>query len=197
MASKNNTYFLVKDILNSFPYKVERNLISSLNNHHIFKKTTREILQEEVKNKKPNFNLLCGALIMQNAFLSKHPQVAFYEIIYVVSELKFCYFKDKRKTIKRLSGESILRLFVSLYFEFCMLPHKERSLSSVEKFKKYFSRDDIESVINNQNIFFPVRFIFERHGIDLGIREEPKRRIVKILDDFYNGRDFLSIKQSF
>lgn len=194
MASKNNTYFLVRDILNSFPYKIERNLISSLNNHHIFKQTTREILKEEVKKKKPNFNLLCGALIMQNAFLGTLPQIAFYEIVDVVSELKFCYFKDKRKTIRRLSGESILRLFVSLYFEFCMLPHKERSLSSVEKFKKHFSREDIESVINNQNMFIPVRFIFERHGIDLGIGEEPKSRIIKILDNFYSGRDFLSIK---
>ncbi len=113
---KNSTYFLIRDILSCFPTTVERNLTSVLNAHHVFKKSTRQIFVEEVKSRRPAYRILCGALIMQNTFLRQYPQIAFYEVSDIIPELKYCFFKDKRKTIKRLSAETILRLFVTLYF---------------------------------------------------------------------------------
>lgn len=178
-------YFLMKDILSCFPDSVESNLISALNQHLISKEATRQILKDEIQKKEPQFRILAGTLTLQNNFLRQFPRVAFYEVIDIVRELKYCFYTDQRKTIKKLSAQVILRLFLTLYFEFFILPtRRKEGRVYVNKFKKFFFREDIVKIINTTNIY--PRFIFEQYGIDLGVGDEIQKRIKNTLDKFYS-----------
>ena len=181
---KNNLYFLVKDILSSFSGDIEQNLIHTLNSHFISKEATRNILKDEIKEKVPRYKILRGALIIQNDLLRKLPSSAIYEVSEVMAELKYCFKIDKRKTIKRLSAQVILRLFASLYFEFIIMPLGDQDTKLyLNKFKKYFSKSDLITIFSKD--FFYARYIFKGHGIELGTSDEAKAKLKKILNKFY------------
>jgi len=182
---KDAVYFLLRDILSCFPTSVESNLISALNQHLISKELTRQIFKEEVQKKSPSFRILAGALTLQKFFLIQLPRAAFYEVIDVVPELRHCLYNDPRKTIRGLSAEVILRLFIILHFEFRILPGKGDQ-SYIEQFKEHFSKDDMKNILNAHEMCVPVRFIFERHGIDLGVGDEIQKRIENTLNEFYS-----------
>src|SRR3989339_1321736 len=116
-----NFYYLMKDILSCFPNNFENNFLGIINHHFIAKETTRKILIDEAKKKKSDFKILTGALILQNAFLKQSSRGALYEVIDIVEQLKICS-KSKLKTIKKLSTQVILKLFVTLYFEYVIMP---------------------------------------------------------------------------
>jgi hypothetical protein len=183
-SKKDVTYYLIRDILSCFPDSVEKNLISVLHRHLISKNNIRDISLNEIKEEKPSFRILSGALIAHNNFLRQMPNVAFYETLDILEVLAYCFKKDRRKTLKRLSAQTILRLFASLYFEFIFLPLPPSDKSELETFKKTFSREDIVEVISVNDFY--TRYIFENHRIDLGVRDEPKRQLKIILDEFYN-----------
>lgn len=181
---KGAVYFLIRDILSCFPDDIENNLVYTLNQHLISKEATRQILKDEIQEKKPQFRILAGTLIVQNAFLRQLPRAAFYEVIEVVDALKYCFQNDSRKTIKRLSAQTILRLFLALYFEFIITPlRRKEGTVYIKKFKKFFTKKDIIKIMNTESIY--PRFIFEQQGINLGIGDEVNIKLNNILDEFY------------
>src|SRR3989344_281606 len=148
---KNNLYYLVEDILNCFSATTDPSLISALSRHLISKEAVKSVLKEEIQSKKPRFSVIRGSLMVQNNFLRQFSQNAFYEVIDILDELKYCLEKDKRKTIKRLSSQVILRLFTTLYFEFRMLPmHHKEDEEYIDKFKKYFSKEQILEIMKTE-----------------------------------------------
>lgn len=182
---KDAAYFLMRDILSCFPDNVGNNLVGALNQHLISKEATRQILKEEIQNGKPQFRILAGALILQNNFLRQFSRAAFYEVIDIVQELKYCFYKDSRKIVKRLSAQVILRLFLTLYFEFLILPlRKKKGKAYINRFREFFSKEDMLKIINTEGVY--PRFIFEQHGVDLGIGHEIQKRIENTLNKFYS-----------
>lgn len=187
---KTNFYYLMRDILSCFPDNIGGNLINTLNNHFISQESAKRIFKEEVTNKKPNFRILSGILILQNAALRQIPRAAFYEVIDVLEELKYCFEKDSRKTIKNLSRQTILRLFATLYFEFVMLPlRREEENIYINKFKKKFTKEDMLKIMLDfvkRDRFF-LHFIFKEHNIEMKIDDENKMaiRVTDILEKFY------------
>ncbi len=184
---KDNFYYFMRDILSCFPDNFGGNFIGIANSHLIAKETTRQILADEVKQKKPNFRILAGGLILQNAFLRQLSRAAIYEVIEVVPELKYCYLNDPRKTIKKLAAQTMLRLFVTLYFEYVIMPgRKEEGKVYINKFKEYFSENNITDAMNMDGVF--ANFIFEQHGIELSFGEEANKRLGEMLSKFYNKK---------
>jgi len=134
--------------------------------------------------KNPKFQIIMGALILQNDFLRQTPQIAFYEVIEIVNELKYCFYKDKRKTIRSLSAQIILRLFATLYLEFRLLPSSNKSNEGyLDQFIKSFSKQDILDIFYTNG--FEGRLIFQSHGIDLGSLNEINTKLTTILHKFY------------
>ena len=181
--TKEAMHFLMRDILSCFPTRVEDNLISRLNQHSISKEATKQIFKDEIQNEKSQFRVLAGALILQNSFLRQLPE-ACDELIDIVPELKYCFYDDQRKTIKKLSAQAISRLFLALYYEYLFLPGKEEG-DYIAKFKEYFSRGDIVRVMKSVGI--GLHYIFEGQGLKLGFGDEASRRIGAILDEFYSS----------
>ncbi len=177
-------YYLIRDLLDSFSAVTGRSLVSVLNRHFISKEAIRLAFKDEVNIKEPQYSILRGVLIVQNNFLRQFPQSAFYEVIDILPELKYCLKKDTRKTIRKLSAQVILRLFASIYFELRMLPmyHKEDEIY-IKKFSSYFSKKDMIEIMNNDE--FLTRFIFEQGMISLGTMEEMRIKIHAILNKFY------------
>lgn len=181
---KEAVYFLIRDLLDNFSADTESSLIGALNRYAISKEATRLVFRDEVKQKKPNYSILRGILMVLSNLLRQFPQSGFYEVLEVIDELRYCFKKDPRKTIKKLSGQVTLRLFANLYFEFRMLPmHHKEDEEYIQKFKKYFSRNDLVKIINSD--IFLTRFIFQRHYIDIGFGEERNRKLIKIINEFY------------
>jgi hypothetical protein len=60
---------------------------------------------------------------------------------------------------------------------------KEEGKTYLDKFRKYFSPEDIINAMNTEGVY--PRFIFERHGLKLGYNEEKNKRLKEILDNFY------------
>jgi hypothetical protein len=178
-------YYLLRDVLREcFSSNQEINLASTFNRHLISKVEIRNIFRDEVKQKKPNFRILQSCLIILNNHLRILPNSAYYEVIENLLELQYCFKKDKRKIIKRLSAQTILRLFTNIYYEVIFMPlsHPEDK-EYIEKFKEYFSRIDILQVIKITDFY--TRLIFEEHGLDIGFGKEKDVKINKILDKFY------------
>jgi len=183
-VKRDNFYYLMRDILSCFPDKFERNFLSVINHHLIAKEATRQILMDEVKVSKPNYRILAGSLILQNAFLRQMQRVALYEVIDVVPALKYCFCDSSFKTVKRISAQVILRLFVTLYFEYIVMPLKRKEGKSyLDKFKKYFSKNDMINVINAND--FHSRCIFDNHGVEIGYGEERNPKLKEILNKYY------------
>jgi len=181
---KDNLYYLMKAILSCFPNNFEENFLSVINQHLIAKEYSRQILNNEVVSKKPRYKTLCGALILQNTFLSQLPSSAFYEVVEVMPAINFCFRSKKWKTINKLSSEVIFRLFITLYFEFFLLPLNVKfGKMYINKFKKYIARGDIVSIVKSAPFFY--RIIAERQGVDLGFREEMVKNLNRILTQFY------------
>jgi hypothetical protein len=185
IKEKDPTYFLIEDILSCFPDNVKENLISVLNRHRISKEFAGRIFKAETKNKKPNFHILAGVLILQNDHLRRSPSSAFYEAIEVIPELKYCFKNDSRKTIKRLSAQTILRLFAILYLEFVIMPGREGGgRKYIDRFKEFFTKEDMREIINRD--MFYTQLIFQRLGIiDLGVGINLTVRLKDILNEFY------------
>jgi len=182
---RDNVYYLMRDLLSCFPNKFKSNFLDVVNHHFIAKKATRQVLMDEIKNAKPQFRILAGALILQNAFLLQMPRIAVYEVIDIVEALKYCFRDSPFKTIERLSAQVILRLFATLYFEYIILPRRKKEGKTLfNKFKRYFSKNDIIDAMNTDGVF--PRFIFENHGIELGFGKEVNIRLKEILDKFYS-----------
>jgi len=182
---KDNFYYFMKDVLACFPNKFGGNFIGMANHHFIVKEATRQILSEEIKQKKPQFRILAGALILQNNFLWQMPRVALYEVIDIASELKHCFYKDSRKTIKNLSALTIIRLFVTLYYEYVIMPgRKEEGKEFLNKFKNIFSKEDIIKIISIMDSF-RIIYIFEQQGIDLKFGKEANKRLIEVIEKFY------------
>ncbi len=181
---RDNFYYLMRDILSCFPDKFERNFLGVINHHLIAKEATRQVLMDEIKMPKPNYRILAGSLILQNAFLRQMQRVALYEVIDVLAALRYCFFNSTFKTVKKISAQVILRLFAVLYFEYIVMPlrHKEGK-SYLDKFRKYFSKNDMINVINTND--FLSRFIFENHGLEIGYGEERNTKLKEILNKFY------------
>jgi hypothetical protein len=178
-------YYLMKDILFCFPDTVENNLVGALNQHLIAKTTIQQIFKNEVREKKPQFRILAGALILQNNFLRSLPSSAFYETMDIVPEIKYCFSDSKTITLRRLSAQTILRLFISLYLEYCIIQTQNKiGLKYRNKFKKYFSKEDMKIIINTDG-FLP-KLIMRSYGIELGVGEEINSKIDSILDNFYS-----------
>ena len=181
---KDSFYYLMRDILSCFPDKFEQNFLGIINHHLIAKKATRRILMDEIKMPKPKYRILAGALILQNAFLRQMQRVALYEVIDVIVALKYCFSNSPFKTGKKLSAQTILRLFATLYFEYIVMPLRQKEGKSyLDKFKKYFSKNDMINVINAND--FLSRFIFENHGVEIGYGEERNSKLKEILSKFY------------
>lgn len=182
--NKDAFYYLVRDILSCFPNNIDKNLVSTLNSHFISKEAIRRVLIDELHTKNPQFRIIAGVLILQNNFLRCSRQAAFYEVVEVIQELKHCNENDKRKTIKKLSSEAILRLFASLYFEFIIIPsdNHDRKIY-IDKFKKFISKKDIIKIIQADRFY--ARFIFQDHGIELETYEDLDLKLKIILDKFY------------
>lgn len=181
---RDSVYYLMQDILSCFPDNFESNFLSAANHHFVAKEATKQILVDEIKQEKPRFRILAGVLILQNAFLRQMQRVALYEVIDIVSVLKFCFYRTSFKTIKRLSAQVVLRLFCTLYFEYIIMPRrKKEGKPFISRFKEYFSANDIIDVMNTGGVF--PRFIFESHGIELGFGKEANTRLKEILGKFY------------
>lgn len=180
---KNAIYYLVKDLLNAFPATTDSSVISTLNQHLISKEAIRLVFKDEVKEKKPQFTILRTILIVQDNFLRQFPQGALYEVTEILNELEYCYKKDSRKTIKKLSSQVILRLFVTLYFEFRILPmHHKEDEEFIKKFKEHFSKKDIEEIMVAD--LFLTKFIFKYQYMDLGSQLEIQTKLKQILNKF-------------
>lgn len=180
-------FYLIKDILSSFPNKVEENLISSLYRHKLVKDNLLKIFKEEVKQKKPDYKLFSGILIVLFNYLRAMPRVAFFEVIELVNELKYCFYKDKRKNIRRLSAQVILCLFLTLYVEFRLMPmHHKDDEKYIDKFKKVFTPNDILNVIKETDNHYITNFLFQQLGFKTILVEEKKQQINKIIKIFWN-----------
>lgn len=191
---KTNFYYLMRDILSCFPNNIGDNLINTLNNHFISQESAKMIFKEEVTNKKPNFRILSGILILQNAALRQIPRAAFYEVIDVLEELKYCFEKDSRKTIKNLSKQTILRLFATLYFEFVMLPlRREEGNIYIHKFQKTVTKEDMLKIMLDfvKRDRFLLHFIFKEHNIEMKIDDENEMaiRVTDLLEKFYPAEE--------
>lgn len=185
---KDTVYYLMRDILSCFPNKFKRNFLSIINYHLIAKEAVQHILKNEIKEEKPSFRIIAGALILQNSFLYQMDRVAFYEIIDIVEELNYCFKKDPRKTIKGLSGQIILRLFATLYSEYIALNRAEEGKKFLNLFKAQFSQKDIIKIFNS--ISTPtLRFILEKHNVGLSSNERMYKRLKEILDKFYSTEE--------
>ncbi len=181
---KDNLYYLMRDILSCFPDKLERSFLGVINHHLITKQATRQILMDEIKIPKPSYRILTGSLILQNAFLRQTQRVALYEVIDVLVALRFCFFNSTFKTVKTISAQVILRLFATLYFKYIVMPLRgKEGKSYLDKFRKYFSKNDMINVINAND--FHSRFIFENHRIEIGYDEERNSKLKEILNKFY------------
>jgi len=98
--------------------------------------------------------------------------------------INFCFRSKKWKTINKLSSEVIFRIFITLYFEFFLLPLNVKfGKMYINKFKKYIARGDIVSIVKSAPFFY--RIIAERQGVDLGFREEMVKNLNRILTQFY------------
>lgn len=180
---KEAIYFLIRDLLDNFSADTKPSLIGALNRYAISKEATRLIFRDEVKQKKPSYSVLKGILMVLSNLLGQFPQSGFYEVLEVMDELKYCFKKDSRKTIKKMSGQVILRLSANLYFEFRMLPmHHKEDEEYIKKFKKYFSKKDLVEIINSDLVL--TRFIFERGGIDIDFGQERIKKLKSILNEF-------------
>lgn len=185
---RDNVYYLMRDILSCFPDNFESHFLGVVNHHLIAKEAIRQILMDEIKQKKPRFRILAGALILQNAFLRQMQRIAIYEVIDVVAALKYCFRSSPFKTIKKLGAQVTLRLFATLYFEYIIMPgRKEVGNTYLDQFKEHFSQDDMIDIINTKGVF--PRFIFERHGIELGFGDEANTRLGEILNKFYPPKE--------
>lgn len=181
---RDNVYYLMRDILSCFPDNFESHFLGVINHHLIAKEATRQILMDEIKQKKPRFKILAGALILQNAFLRQMQRVALYEVTDIIAALKFCFRNSSFKTIKKLSAQVALRLFCTLYFEYIIMPgRKKEGKPFINRFKKHFSKNDILDVINTDGVY--PRFIFESHGIELGFSDRMNKKLKEVLDKFY------------
>ncbi len=67
-----------------------------------------------------------------------------------------------------------------------MLPHGNRTKEYVIIFKKNFSREEFVNVLRSEKFYIPIRFIFERQGLDIGCNKEAEKKINKIINKFYN-----------
>ncbi len=181
---RDNVYYLMRDILSCFPDKFERNFLGVINHHLIAKEATRQVLMDEIKGPKPNYRVLAGSLILQNAFLRQMQRVALYEVIDILAALRFCFLNSSFKTVKKISAQVILRLFSTLYFEYIIMPlRRKEGKSYLNEFKKYFSKNDMIAVISAND--FLSRFIFENHGVEIGYGEERDTRLKEVLNKFY------------
>ena len=181
--TRNDIYYLIRDILDSLPDKFEDNFLSKANNHQIMKEITRQVFIDEVKKKKPEFRILAGALILQNSLLQRVRRSSIYEVIEVVGPMKIC-FHSTFKTIRKLSAEAILRLFATLYFEYKIMPgRKKEGNVYLVKFKSTLSKDNIIEAINIEGIF--PQWIFERHGISIRTGKDMNIDFQNIIEKFY------------
>jgi len=181
---KDNTYYLIRDILSCFPTTVSENLVNTLNTHLIAKERIFKIIKDESESKKPDYHVLSGALITLNAFLRQFPRTAFYEVIEVLLVAKNLYLKDKRKTIRGLSGEFILRLFLTLYHESCLIK-KSEAVKYYQRFKKIIPKKEMNSIYDSKDLRTPIYYIFHEHGFELGMLDERIKMIKGIIGKFY------------
>ena len=185
---RDNFYYLMEDILSCFPDRFEDRFLGIINDHLIAKEATRQILMNEIKQKKPRFRILAGALILQNSFLRQMQRIAMYEVIEIVPALKFCFRSVPYKTIKKLSAEAILRLFCTLYLECVLVPGRKAECGQfVSQFRRFLTVKDIIDAMNTDGIF--PNFIFERHGINLGYGKEADNKLSMILKDFFTFKE--------
>jgi hypothetical protein len=181
---KDNFYYFMKDVLKSSSANFESNFYYVANHHLLSKEAVREILVDEVNSKKPDYKILIACLKSQNSFLYQSGRGAVYEVIEIVESLKKC-LNSKFLTVKNTAGNVALNLFAVLYFEYVIMPgRKEEGKEYIEKFRKYFSAEDMFEIINRSTSFY--RFVFERQGIELGIGHEVPLRLEKILRSFYS-----------
>lgn len=181
---KDSLYFLVRDILASYPTQTSRGLSTVLSNHAVSKETIKNVFKDEVKEGKPSFKILESALEVQSVFLRILPTIACYEVIELLDELEYCLRKDKRITIKKLCKQVILRLFASLYFEYIIIkvPDKEGK-ALIASFKKSFSKDDVRKIVDKDP--YKSKLILKSHGIELGPISTDMKSFELMLDRFY------------
>jgi hypothetical protein len=185
---RDNFYYLMEDILSCFPDRFEDHFLGIINHHLIAKEATRQILVNEIKQKKPRFRILAGALILQNSFLHQMQRIAMYEVIDTVPALKFCFRSLPYKTIKKLSAEAILRLFCTLYLECVLIPGRKAERGQfISQFRRFLTVKDIIDAMNTDRIV--PNFIFERHGINLGYGKEADNKLSKILEEFFTFKE--------
>jgi len=186
---KTNLDFLIEDVLSCLFGNTGECLIEVLNSYKISKDSVIKVFRNEIRKDKPDFRILLGALIVLENQLRKW-QKDFYCVIETLSEIKYCFIKDQRKTIRKCAAVCIFRLFLSLWCESKLAP--EEIKNSLNKFRDIISKQDIKNIVEliggfKEGNLLKWRFIFEEHGLKFDITnpEKEERKLNEILKEFY------------
>jgi len=165
-------------------------LISTLKSHEISKNSILKIFKDEAKKKKPEYRVLMGAISVLNYQLYDWYR-DFYTSADAIAELKYCCFKDKRKNVKGLAMQCVLRLFLSLYHENEIKSLDDNDIRLI-KFKSTIKIDDMKKITEKLGIFkygnMLGRIIFEANmsKFDIIKPEKEKKIFNDKLDRFYS-----------
>lgn len=180
-----NTDFLIEDILRVIEQgDTKHDLATLLNNHLVSKEAIRNVFTTEIAKAKPDWKVLSGAIRTFIAFLAYKPRIAFYEIIEVVEALKHSFLHDKRKTVRTLSHEAILRLFITLYIEYYFVFISDRDQDIIARFKKSFAKKEFIEIIMEYSR--PLSFIFDQYGLKPCYGNECKIKLLEFTEKFYS-----------
>jgi len=162
MKKRGANFYLITDLLSCFPDNVERNLLNTLHSYKISKDAIENVFKEEIKNPNSRYRVLYGALLVYADFLRYHQRIAYYEVLPLLPQLKFCLSYKNSKNIRRVSNQIVMMLFGTLYFEFCMLPvHYKEDLDYIRDFRKHISRKELLQIISKD--IYGTKFFFRQN----------------------------------
>ncbi|MBI4067086.1 hypothetical protein HY407_01785 [Candidatus Gottesmanbacteria bacterium] len=187
MKKRSANFYLITDLLSCFPDNVERNLLNTLHSYTISKDTIESVFKEEIKNPKPRYRVLYGALLVYADYLRYHQRIAYYEVLPLLPQFKFCLSYKNSKNIRKVSSQNVMMLFGTLYFEFCMLPvHYKEDLNYIRDFRKHISREELLHIISKD--IYGSKFFFRQNFLKVDYSENDVSFFEPIVNEFYSKK---------